>query len=150
MLRIRNLKFIKNKKAVKNFIVSILDEYSFRYNPELDYDLEILNNFYLKKGNIFFVLTAKNKIFGTIGIEMIKAKTAKLKRFYLAKNLRGKGWGIKMFRKTLIFCKKERYYTLLADVAENMSEGFKFYLKNKFKIIKKEKRTFFLKRKINT
>lgn len=150
MLRIKNLRFFKNKEILKNFILSVLEEYGFKYNPKFDYDLEPLNNFYLKKGNIFFVLTVKNKIFGTIGIKMINTKTAKLKRFYLAKNLRGKGWGTKMFKKALTFCKKEGYEKILTDVAYNMPQGLRFYVKNKFKIIKKEKNNLFLERKINT
>lgn len=126
----------------------MLTESGFKFTPRFDKDLDNLEEIYLKKGGNFWILIKNKKVFGTIAVRKLTKNKVQLKRFYLLKKLRGKGLGKKMLQNALFFCEKQGYKTLYADVACKMQQAVKFYLKNGFKVIKKEKGNIFLKTKL--
>jgi len=146
--KIKSLKNFKEPGKIKNFILSVLAEFGFKLDPRFDKDLDSLKKNYLKKGNKFWILIKNKELVGTIAIKKLTKNRAQLKRFYLLKKLRGRGLGKKMFKKILLFCENQGYETLYVDVASKMQQGVRFYLKNSFEIIKKEKGNIFLKRRV--
>lgn len=140
MFKIVEVGKIKNEngKRIKSFVLSILSEFGFPLSPKFDYDLDDFKSFYQKPDNNFWVLIKNQEILGTIGIVKKNKKTAQLKRFYLRKGWRGKGWGRKLFGKAIRFCKRRGYQVLFANTTQRNKEAIRFFKKAGFKL-KKQK-----------
>jgi GNAT superfamily N-acetyltransferase len=63
-------------------------------------DIFNIKNFYQKTGGNFWVLENNGEILGTIGLKKFDEKVGILKRFFVAKKIRRKGWG-EIFLKVL-------------------------------------------------
>lgn len=122
----------KLDKKIKSFILNILiNEFKQGeqfYRPDLD-NLSIYKN----TGGELFVLIDENQILGTIAIKF-EANKAILKRFYLTKSIRKKGWGRKLFSIVLNFCKEKNISIIsLNNDSKKMKDAYNFYIKMGFK-----------------
>ena len=150
MPKVVELEKIKNedKGKIKRFVFSVLSEFGFSPNTCLDSDLENLDSFYQKPDNNFWVLIENQEVIGTIGIAKESPKTAKLKRFYLKKHWRGKGWGRKLFQKVLQFCKRRGYQTLVAETTQKNKKAITFFKKMGFRLKEKRGISFYFSKEL--
>ena len=100
-------------------------------------DIFEIKNFYQKTGGNFWVLENDNEIFGTIGLKKFDKEIVILKRFFVAKNLRRRGWGEKLLQNVLNFSKKNNFKKIYLSTIKELITGIKFYEKNNFKKLKK-------------
>lgn len=100
---------------VKKFVLGVLKEFDFDYNPKLDYDLEDPQKYYPDTGGVFYVIKNGGKIIGTIGIKNKSKGVAELKRFYIDKNHRGKGYGSQLVNKAIDFCRQKKFKKIILD-----------------------------------
>lgn len=76
----------------------------------------------------------KGKIIGTIAIKNKGNGIAGLKRFYVDKNYRGKGYGSKLADKAINFCRKKKFKKIILDTWSNLDRAMKLYERRGFKI----------------
>jgi len=118
------------RKFIKNIIFNEYDQ-----QKVLRKDLKDLK-VYIKKKNKLYLLIDNNNIYGTIGVIGMRDK-AILKRFYIKKMMRGKGFGSLLFNKAFSFIKKNNFkYICLYCDTKKMKKAYQLYLNKGFKIIK--------------
>lgn len=134
------------QKQVKDFILNTWKEFGYFYIRKYDFDLDNPDEFYIKKGGMFFVLLDEDQIIGTIGIINQGAGLAELKRFYVDINYRGKGYGTKIFEKALEFCKNNGFKKIEFETGKAFKQGHEFYKKQGFKTVKEDKESFYMEK----
>ena len=125
-------KLLMNDQIVKFITNIILNEYE---QPKVKRkDLENLN-FYETKNSRLYLLINNRKIMGTIGV-FIKNNIATIKRFYLKKSIRSKGYGKLLYKKVIDFIKESQVKTVELNCdSKKMRKAYSFYLKNGFKVV---------------
>lgn len=135
------------KKEVKEFVLSILKKFGFAYNQKYHYDLENPKNYYMDSGGVFYVLKLNNKVVGTIAI-LNKGKTAELKRFYVAEDLREQGFGSILFKKATEFCQKNKFCTIEIVTDKCFKAAHLFYHEKGFKIVKEDNERLYMEKQL--
>ncbi|MFA6016711.1 MAG: GNAT family N-acetyltransferase [Patescibacteria group bacterium] len=141
-----NIKIIKYnseyQKEVRRFILTTLKEFGFDYKTEWDYDLDDPNKYY----DAFFILLYDDRIKGTIAIKHHNDETAEVKRLYIDKDTRGKGYGSRLFDKALEFVKKKKFKKVILDTWVRFDAAVILYKKRGFKEIKTEGEQIFMEK----
>ena len=125
----------EDNDAVKSLINSIMSEEFVDSAPAYAADdLEDACGHYGGKNEVFIIAeNAHGHIVGTVGIKNDSAHTALLRRFFLKKDFRGKGYGKKLLTQALDFCKEHGYKKILFRGADAMSAAYKTCIKNGFR-----------------
>ena len=136
------------QQQVKQFVITSHEEFGFPYDRSLDFDLDDPKKEYLDKGGMFYILLDNGTVAGTVAVEKIDDDTARLKRMYVSPPHRGKGFGKKLFRKAMSFCKKKRFKKCILDTNKAQAAAQGLYIKHGFKIDKVVKNTLFMSKDI--
>ena len=133
MLKMRQITEEDNSE-VKNLISDIMrDEFVESASSYATDDLDNTCAHYNGKNETFYVAEeTKGKIVGTVGIKNDSPHTALLRRLFLKKEFRGKGYGSKLLRQALDFCKKHGYKKVIFRGTDAMAAAYKTCLKNGF------------------
>lgn len=83
------------------------EEQTLQYDPLLDY--ESLPESYRDDGGIFLVVVDGSRVVGSAGVRRLEGKTAELKRMWLLKPYRGKGFGKRLMQRLIEFCARAGY-----------------------------------------
>lgn len=141
-----NLKIVEYKKNlqsdnnIREFISDILfNEFDQNKTYERP-DLDDLGCYVDKKNKLWLLISENCAVIGTIAILSQDEYTAKIKRFYIHKNYRNRGWGERLFNKALFFCKRQKVKKIiLNNDSLKMKQAYSFYIKHGFKeIFKRE------------
>ena len=134
MLKIRRINQEDNS-AVKSLVSSIMrHEFVESAQSYTTDDLEDTFAHYNGTNEAFYVAEKpEGCIVGTVGIKCDSPKTALLRRLFLDKELRGKGYGSKLVQCALEFCKKKGYKKVIFRGTDAMAAAYKTCLKNGFK-----------------
>lgn len=126
-------KLLMDDQIVEFITNIVLNEYK---QPQVSRrDLENLS-FYSTSTSRLFLLVNKKQINGTIGV-FIKDKVAIIKRFYLEKNIRSKGYGKMLFNKVIDYIRESQIKIIELNCdTRKMKKAYSFYLKRGFKVIK--------------
>ncbi|UCF05819.1 MAG: GNAT family N-acetyltransferase [bacterium] len=88
--------------GVINVIKSVMDEYNYIMDfGEFDSDLVDIQSTYQDPGGEFWVLEIDHTIAGTVAAMPRQGETCELKRLYLLKGHRGRGWGRRLMETML-------------------------------------------------
>jgi putative acetyltransferase len=118
---------------VKNLVLEILNEHGFEYDPEKDYDLDNIEKYYLTDGSVFYIGIVDGQIVGTGALKRIDNNKCEIKRMYVKKSFRNRGYGLKLFNATLEFAQKH-YKTATIKTNVKLKRAINLYLKNGFLI----------------
>ncbi len=124
---------------VKSFVLSILQEFGFSYRNDLDYDLDNLLDVYKKRGGDFYIMEEDGELIGTIGYKDRGNKTAELKRLYLEKKHRGKGYGYQLLDFVMKKIKDQGFHKVILDTHEQFTQAIFLYKKYGFSITNYDK-----------
>ena len=138
----------QDQPFIKQFVMSVLEEFGYQNNPWYDFDLNDLKSSYLDSGGTFLVLSDGQEIKGTIGIAF-KGEEAELKRFYIAHNLRGHNYGETLIRKAIEYCNQRGITTIKLSTTSRFSHAQRLYQKYGFRLIKQEGENIYFERKID-
>lgn len=147
MLKIRKFKNSDTPKVIK-LITSVVKEfldYTDKDLKNLVNNLSDIKTNYFDKGGTFIVLEIDNQIIGTLALIPQKNKVLKLKRMYLNKKYRGKGYGSRLYTFAENWCKKNNYNIIILSTYPPFT-GAKFYEKNGFKKYRTTKEKIFYKK----
>jgi putative acetyltransferase len=123
-----------DNNTVKNLISSIMnDEFAESARTYATDDLENTCAHYNGKNEAFYVAEGPDgHIVGTVGIKNDSPHIALLRRLFLKKEYRGKGYGSKLLRHALDFCKTHGYKKIIFRGTDAMAAAYKTCLNNGF------------------
>ena len=124
----------EDKPGVVKIIKSVYDD--FRYIMDFkafDADLADIQSTYQDAGGEFWVLDDRGAVAGCVGVVPKEGDTCELKRLYLGKAYRRKGWGTRLLQtaKGWAMAKGFRRMTLWSDVL--FEPAHRLYIKSGFK-----------------
>jgi GNAT superfamily N-acetyltransferase len=118
---------------VKALIEGIMgDEFHAARNLYALHDIDDPGRYYSGKKDIFLVAEKDGHIVGTVAIKEDTPKTALLRRIFVRKNFRGKGYGEKLLARAMEFCFDHHYETVVFRGVDKMQDALKLCLKNGF------------------
>lgn len=117
----------KDVEKVKQFCLGIFEE--LNWDKSFVYGFENLKEFFNGNREVFLVAKLKQKIVACGGVKELSKTNGLIKRFYVAKEFRGKGLAELMLEKIKKFAKREGYKTLVLDIFKNNIRAKKFFQK---------------------
>ncbi len=121
-------------EEVKQLVLGVLDEKGFGYDPVKDYDLDDITKYYHDNGGMFFIGSVDGKIIGTSAVRKIDSERCEIKRIYVYKEYRRRGYGRELFLHALDFAKDHYLHiTLMTD--RSLVEAINLYKKFGFSIV---------------
>ena len=122
---------------VKELVLGVLNEQGFEFDPNKDFDLDNIDKYYLQSGGVFYVGLVDSAIIGTSAVRRTDDEKCEIKRVYVNKEFRGRGFGKNLFLKALEFAGQNySIVTLKTDV--RLTDAIELYLKNGFSVVKEE------------
>ncbi|MDD4331458.1 MAG: GNAT family N-acetyltransferase [Methanosarcinaceae archaeon] len=140
-------KYEPSKKAeVRELVLGVLQEHGFEYDRLKDSDLKDIENYYFKKGGCFFVgLSETGQLMGTSAVRNINSQRCEIRRIYLKKEYRGKGYGKKLFLKALDFA-ETNFSSARLKTDASLSKAINMYLKEGFIYLKEESKYLYFEK----
>lgn len=129
MLKIREYKNTDNQSLVE-MISTILAE----YNMSLDFqgpdkDLEDLQNIYFNNKGVFFVAELAGKIIGSVAVSKIDDEKCELRKLYILKEHRGRGFGQILLDRAIDFALLNGYRKMELEVSDKHKGAIRLYKK---------------------
>ena len=119
---------------VKQLIRGILDkEFITERQAYSGPDLDDPVRYYGGRKDVFLVAEKDGAIIGTVAIKADTPDTALLRRIFLSKAFRGKGYGEKLLQKALAFCFEQQYQNVTFRGTATMQAALQLCLKEGFK-----------------
>ncbi|MFN3966912.1 MAG: GNAT family N-acetyltransferase [Endomicrobiia bacterium] len=132
MLKIREVNS-EDSKQVKELINNIMkNEFPASEKAYPTEDIENPAKYYNGKKDVFYVAENDNEIIGTVAIKEDTSDTALLRRLFVKKEFRGRGFGSELINKAIEFCKKHNYKKVIFRGTDIMQAALKACLKNGF------------------
>ena len=126
-------------KSTRKLVLLVLNEFGYKYNPNLDLDLEDIDKHYsITNKSVFLVYLNDKDVIGTIALKNINNTTCELRRFYVNSDFRRKGVGKMLFQEFIKYAQKFDYKKIILDTTEIMTAAIKFYEKCGFEKASKE------------
>ena len=121
--------------AIKNLIEGIMgEEFSAARGVYSFHDIDDPGAYYSGRKNVFMVAEEDGQIVGTVAIKEDTPKTALLRRIFVRKNFRGRGYGEKLLAKAMEFCFDRGYETVVFRGVDKMQNALRLCLKNGFQV----------------
>lgn len=127
----------KDQAQVVRLIARVLKEFGYTYSKVLDRDLLRIPKYYLERGGCFWVLTVDDRVVGTIAVSRINARVCKLRRFYISKKYRHKGWGLMLYQKAMKFIQQVGYREVWTSTTSKFRDSIRFQKRAGFKRTKR-------------
>ena len=135
-------------KEVKELVIGVLKGEGFEYDSVKDFDLDDIEKYYLKNGGIFYVGIMDGYIIGTSAVKKIDDNKCEIKRIYLKKEFRGRGFGKELFLKALEYA-QDNYSTIVLKTNVELKDSINMYIKNSFSAVKKEGQILHFEKKVH-
>ena len=123
--------------AVNELVLGVLSEEGFEYDPAKDFDLDKIEDYYLQNRGIFYMGVVDSTIIGTSAVRLIDDGTCEIKRIYVKKDFRGRGFGRALFIQALKFA-EENYSTVVLKTDARLEDAINLYRRNGFSVVKDE------------
>jgi len=123
----------KDQSKVKELIQSIMtEEYPSEKQAYADDDLRDILATYGGAQDVFFVSELDGDIIGTVGIKADTAQCALMRRLFLGKKFRGKGYGLKLVEEAISFCRESGYKSIAFRTTDRMEGAISLCKKMRF------------------
>lgn len=126
------------KEEVCDVVLGVLMEHGFEPDRLKDADLNDINDYYFGSGGTFFVGIVDDKVVGTAGVRKLDRNLCEIRRIYLKKAFRSKGYGKQLFRTALNFTEKNCSGVVL-KTDSTLTKAIDMYLKHGFTFQKEER-----------
>ena len=132
MIHIRKIAS-SDTEPVKELVSDIMqNEFSAENKVYSFHDLDNPIRYYNGKKDIFLVAEKDGEIIGTVAIKEDSTDTALLRRVFVRKNFRGKGYGEKLVKEAVTFCFAHKYNTITFRGTNRMQQALNLCLKQGF------------------
>jgi putative acetyltransferase len=122
-------------EQIMGLVYTVLGEYHLQPDPQCtDADLKDIEQSYLNRGGVFYVLEAENgSIIGSYGLYPMEVGTCELRKMYLHRAYRGKGHGRHMLEDALAKAKQLGFAKITLETASVLKEAIRLYESYGFK-----------------
>ena len=120
---------------VRELVLGVLNEQGFEYDSTKDFDLDDIDGYYLKNDGIFYVGLVDGMTIGTSAVRRIDDERCEIKRIYVRKDFRGRGFGRELFLMALEFA-GHNYSIATLKTDAKLTDATRLYLKNGFSVVK--------------
>jgi putative acetyltransferase len=127
----------EEQRDIKTLTLKRLEEFGFKTAPELDYDLDKLEQEYIAEGGAVFVVKDVECIVGSILVRKI-ADVGEVKRFQILPEYRSRGLGKQLLDAAISFMKESGFRRSILDTTEKSPEAIKLFLNTGFQESKRE------------
>ena len=119
----------KDFLEVSKLIFEILEEYGLKPDPGVtDSDLENIEENYFARNGLFDVLeNEEGKIIATVGLFNMGDDTCELRKMYLLKTERGKGYGRLLLNHAIKNARQLGYKKVILETASVLKEAIRMY-----------------------
>lgn len=135
---------LRFKRKFKEIVLRALAEYGFRYDPQLNHDLDYPEKVYRKGKGDFFVILHKRKVVGTFAVQDLGKGRAYWRRLAIAKKYRGRGWGVAAQRYATDFSRSAGFTRATFDTLKETGM-YRKYTRFGFKVMKESREGKFKK-----
>ena len=124
-----------DRELVKKLIFDILNEYGLKSDPEkTDLDISDIELNYTNRNGIFDLLENENSnVIATVGLYNIDKVTCELRKMYMLKSERGKGYGKLLLNHAVQKAKELGYKKIILETASVLKEAIGLYESYGFK-----------------
>lgn len=146
MIKIRKFRNEDTKEVIRVITTGLKQLFHCKkkdLGEELIENLSDIQKNYFEKGGTFFVGKYEGKIVGTVAILPETKTSARLKRMFLYKKYRGKGFGSKLYDFAENWCKKQGYKKIILSTYPHFKEAIRMYESKRYKQFKKTKEQLF-------
>ncbi len=134
-IKIRKIEEKDVDQAYK-FCIGIFEE--FGWDKRFIYGLENLKEFFHGDREVFLVAKLKEEIVACAGLKELSKTDGLIKRFYVAKEFRGKGLAYSMLEKIKELAKEKNYKSIVVDIFQNNIRAKRFFQRHDFLVFKPE------------
>ena len=135
----------KDVEKVKQFCLGIFEELG--WDKKFVYGFENLKEFFNGDREVFLVAKLKQEIVACGGVKELSKTDGLIKRFYMAKDFRGKGLADLMLKKIKEFAKEKNYKSIVVDIFQDNIRAKKFFQKQGLIVFKPRPRENWLESK---
>lgn len=133
------------KEEVRDTVLEVLFEHGFVFDRIKDADLQDIEGYYFKEGGVFYIGLAEGKVVGTAAVRRIDRDRCEIRRIYLKKEFRGKGYGKKLFLAALSFA-ENNFSSAELKTDPSLTKAIDMYLKHGFSFLKDERGYLYFKK----
>ena len=118
-----------DREVIEALIFGILRDYGFEPSPETtDADLaDIAAHYSGNRGSFDVMESDEGRIIGTVAVHRTGDDLCELRKMYLAKELRGQGWGKRLLDHAIESGRKLGYRTMWLETADSLKESHRLY-----------------------
>ena len=139
-LSIRRYKYSDKKIVWELHVNGINQTGTFVFNPELDSDLENIDDVYINNGGEFFVALLGGNVVGMGALKKIDGKTAEIKRMRVNPRYQRRGIGSEILKKLIKRAKLSGYERLILDSSVKRKAAHNLYEKYGFAEYKRDQK----------
>ena len=126
--------------ALVKMIELVLEETHMKLDKnETDRELENMDRLYGQDKSKFYVIENDGQLVGSIGIRPLGRDACELRKFYVAREFRGRGLGASLLRQALIFAVQKQFKRIQLEVSEKHVRAIHLYESHGF--VKSSKRS---------
>ncbi|MCH1408942.1 MAG: GNAT family N-acetyltransferase [Verrucomicrobiales bacterium] len=118
-----------DREVIEALIFGILRDYGLEPSPETtDADLaDIAAHYSGNRGSFDVMESDEGRIIGTVAVHRTGDDLCELRKMYLAKELRGQGWGKRLLDHAIESGRKLGYRTMWLETADSLKESHRLY-----------------------
>ena len=116
-------------QTVADLVYAVLGEYHLQPDPECtDADLKDIERFYFHRGGVFYVLETQNgSIIGSYGLYPMEPLVCELRKMYLHRDYRGRGYGKHLLEHALVQARERGFRRITLETASVLKEAIRLY-----------------------
>jgi putative acetyltransferase len=122
-------------ESVRNLVFTVLGEYGLKSDPgRTDADLGDIERSYIARGGVFYVLEEQDgSIVGSYGLYPTEVGVCELRKMYLRRSHRGKGFGRRLLEDALSHARQLGFRRITLETASVLKEAIGLYECSGFK-----------------
>ncbi len=109
------------QQDIEDFFTKNFLDLGWDYEPYGEHsDILNINDFYMKNG-CMWCMYDNNRLIGTVAVRVLdtESKIVEMKRLFVLKEFRGKGYGDRLFKTALNYVKEAKFKKIYADTAKD-------------------------------
>lgn len=128
-----------DEEKIINLVTSILNEYGFSFDlGSSESDLINIDETYARNGGAFEIIEDREgNLLGTYGLQQLVDGMCKLRKMYLAPEVRGVGLGTHIMQRAIRKARELGFTSIMLETTTAMNQAISLYIRSGFKEIER-------------